>query len=225
MNEEDMNINTFAKVIWDYTKMGEQLTPADAIIAMGSMDMRVAERAADLWHQKLAPVVVVTGGIGRLTGDNTATSEAAKFAEVLRTKGLPEAAILIENKASNGAENFTFSIDMLHAQDNPAGKIIAVTQPYMERRAYATAKKLFPDLSVQMASPEVVYDDYPTADVPKALMINIIVGELYRIETYPEKGFTISQDIPLEVKEAEQLLVERGYTEQLPKKQKWLPGA
>lgn len=214
---DEATIDTFAQIVWNYTKMNEQLTPADAIIAMGSMDMRVAERAAELWHQGLAPVVVVTGGLGRLTGNDTATSEAAKFAEVLRAKDLPEEAIIVEDKASNGAENFTFSINLLQANGNPANKIIAVTQPYMERRAYATAKKLFPDVNIQMASPEVSYQDYPMADVPKDLMINIIVGELYRIEAYPEKGFTISQEIPAKVAEAERRLVEQGYVDQLPK--------
>jgi len=213
---DDLIINTLAQVIWNYTKMNEQLVPADAIIAMGSMDMRVAERAADLWHQKLAPVVVVTGGLGRLTGDNTCTSEAVKFAEILRAKGLPEEVIIVENQASNGAENFTFSIDMLHAKGNQVNRIIAVTQPYMERRAFATARKLFPNMHIQMASPEISYEAYPSVDIPKDLMINIIVGEIYRVETYPQKGFTIPQSIPTEVLKAERILIREGYSEQLP---------
>lgn len=214
MNKVD--IDTLAKIVWSYTKMGEQLEPADAIIAMGSMDMRVAERAADLWHQKLAPVVVVTGGLGRLTGNDTSISEAAKFADILHAKGVPEEAILIEDKASNGAENFTFSIDMLRAKRIPANSIVAVTQPYMERRAYATAKKLFPNVNIQMASPEVTYEDYPTPEVPKDLMINILVGELHRIRLYPAKGFTIPQDIPAKVKDAAEVLISSGYDKQLP---------
>ena len=143
--------------------------------------------------------------------------EAAKFTEVLHANGAPEEAILVEDKASNGAENFTFSVAMLHANGKPASKLIAVTQPYMERRAYATAKKLFPDVDIHMASPEVTYSNYPTIEVPRKLMINIIVGELYRIKTYPDKGFTILQDIPVRVDKAAQSLVEQGFTEQLPK--------
>lgn len=215
MNDKEIDNN--AKTIWNYTKMSQTLQPADAIVAMGSMDMRVAERAAELWHEGLAPVIVVTGGQGRLTGTDTSVSEAQKFAEVLRAKAIPEHAILIEDKATNSAENFRFSMQLLQTQnDIEPAKIVAVTQPYMERRAYATAKKLFPNLQLQMASPEVSYEDYPTDAVPRELMVNIMIGELYRIQTYPGKGFTISQDVPAQVETAMQVLVERGFTEQLP---------
>ena len=54
---DKLAVDTLAQVVWDYTKMNEQLTPADAIVAMGSMDMRVAVRAADLWYKELAPVM------------------------------------------------------------------------------------------------------------------------------------------------------------------------
>lgn len=216
MNDKEIDNN--AKTIWNYTKMSQTLQSADAIMAMGSMDMRVAERAAELWYKGLAPVIVVTGGQGRLTGTDTSASEAQKFAEVLRAKAIPEHAILIEDKATNSAENFRFSMQLLQTQnDIEPAKIVAVTQPYMERRAYATAKKLFPNLQLQMASPEVSYEDYPTDAVPRELMVNIIIGELYRIQTYPGKGFTISQDVPAQVGTAMQILVERGFTKQLPK--------
>lgn len=213
----DTTIDSLAQVIWNYTKISEKLKKADVIIAMGSMDLRVAERAADLWLQGLAPVVVVTGGIGRLTGEDTTISEAAKFAEILHKRGLPQKAIIIEDNAKNGAENFTLSIAKLREQQQPASTVIAVTQPYMERRAFATGKKLFPDLHIQMASPELSYADYPDTTIPKSLMINIIVGELFRIQTYPEKGFTITQSIPLNVSDAARQLISQGYTTQLPK--------
>lgn len=126
---DEANIETLASIVWGYTKIGAKLEPTDAIIAMGSMDMRVPERAADLWRQKFAPVIVVTGGLGRLTGDDVTVSEAAKFATVLHACGIPDEAVLIEDKASNGAENFTFSVAMLRKNGNPAVKVIAVTQP------------------------------------------------------------------------------------------------
>ncbi|HEU4913790.1 MAG TPA: YdcF family protein [Candidatus Saccharimonadales bacterium] len=107
---DEASIKASANIVWNYTKMGAKLEPADAIIAMGSMDMRVAERAADLWQQKLAPIIVVTGGLGRLTGDDVTLSEAAKFAAVLRACGIPDEAVLIEDKASNGAETLRFPL-------------------------------------------------------------------------------------------------------------------
>lgn len=48
-------------------------------------------------------------------------------------------------------------------------------------------------------------------------MLNIIVGEVYRIQNYPAKGFTITQDVPDSVLSAAHKLAEMGFSEQLPK--------
>ena len=44
-----------------------------------------------------------------------------------------------------------------------------------------------------------------------------MVGDLQRIQVYPEKGFQIFQEIPDEVLEAYQKLVKLGYTKHLLK--------
>jgi uncharacterized SAM-binding protein YcdF (DUF218 family) len=215
--DTDNKTDELAKTIWSYAKMGQIVSSADAIIAMGSMDIRVAKRAAELWHQGVAPMVVVAGGLGRLTGNDTSVSEAHIFARVLRAEEVPERAVFIEDKSTNSAENLTLSVRLLREHGVAVTNIVAVTQPYMERRAYATSMKLFPTMKIQMASPTISYEQYPIEKLPKELMINIIVGEIYRMKVYPEKGFTISQSIPSEVLHAAQALVARGYTEQLPR--------
>lgn len=195
--------------------MNQSPQKADVILALGSMDLRVAEKAARLWHRALAPVVVVSGGFGRLTGRNWKETEASKFYKVLIEKQVPKSEIILEDKSSNAAENFQFSMKVLNSVGIHPRRIIVVTKPYMERRAYATAMKLFPDIEFIMASPDVSYEDYSTEEIPKNLMINVMVGDLQRLEVYPAKGFTIPQEIPTEVKQAAKELIRMGYNKQL----------
>src|SRR3954447_21414886 len=55
------------------------------------------DHAVDLWHKKLAPYVVVTGG--KQPGDRF--TEATASAQYLQSKGVPDAAILREVSGRN----------------------------------------------------------------------------------------------------------------------------
>jgi len=94
-------------------------------------------------------------------------------------------------------------------------KIILVQKPYMERRAYATFVNFWPGKRVIVSSPPIPFADYPTAHLPKDLVISIMVGDLQRIRDYPAKGFQIAQEIPEEVWQAYEKLVALGYTRHL----------
>jgi uncharacterized SAM-binding protein YcdF (DUF218 family) len=159
----------------------------------------------------------VSGGFGRLTGKHWQESEAQKFAKILREKDVPNNKLIVEDKSSNAAENFQFSMDALKNFGINPKKLIVVTKPYMERRAYATGMMLFPKIEFLMTSPNVSYEDYPTAEISKHLMINVMVGDLQRLEIYPARGFTIPQNIPDRVKAAAEELIKMGYDKQLVK--------
>jgi hypothetical protein len=87
----------------------------------------------------------------------------------------------------------------------------------MERRSYATFKKHWPEKNLIVTSPQIDFTDYPNADVTIEKVINIMLGDLQRIRLYAEKGFQIFQEIPNEVWEAYEDLVELGFDEQLIK--------
>lgn len=61
------------------------------------------------------------------------------------------------------------------------------------------------------------YAEYPNENIPKELLINIMVGDLQRIKIYPAKGFQIPQDIPDDVWSTYERLVALGYTQHLVK--------
>lgn len=216
MNELKM-IEKFARLIWDYHHLHHELQPADLILALGSNDVRVAERAADLYLAGWAKTLMLSGGSGALTRDRFDRPEAEIFAEIARERGVPAHAILIEPHSTNTGENIVLSRRMLAERGIEPERIILVQKPYMERRAYATFKKVWPEPKLIVTSPEISFEDYPTPELPLELVINIMVGDLQRIRLYPALGFQIEQEIPEEVWEAGQKLIALGYNRHLVK--------
>jgi uncharacterized SAM-binding protein YcdF (DUF218 family) len=204
-----------ARTLWDYMLLGHALVPADVIIVLGSNDVRVAGHGVDVYQRGLAPVVVFSGHVGRLTAGRFATSEAETFADVARARGVPESAILLETRSTNTGENVTYSRAVLAERGIDPARVILVQKPYMERRAWATFTRHWPGPAIQVTSPPIAYDQYPTPDIPKDLVINILVGDLQRMRVYADRGFQTPVPIPDGVWAAWEELVRRGYTRHL----------
>src|SRR5512144_3033281 len=108
-----MTIDDWARTLWDYHHVGHVLEKADCIIALGSHDTRVAERAADIFLEGWAPLLVCSGHLGTLTRTMWTRPEAAIFADVAAARGVPRDAILVEDRSTNTAENVDFSHKLL----------------------------------------------------------------------------------------------------------------
>lgn len=210
-------IRSLGKILWDYHHMNHSLKKSDCILALGSHDLRVAERAADLYLEGLAPLIVFSGGLGNLTSNIWTVPEADQFAEIAVRKGVPAKDILVENKSTNTGENITFSQKLLKGKGLDPEAFIVVQKPYMERRSYATFKKHWPDKELLVTSPQFSFEEYPTKDIPIEKVINIMTGDLQRIKIYPAKGFQIPQDIPEEVWQAYEKLIAAGFNKHLAK--------
>jgi uncharacterized SAM-binding protein YcdF (DUF218 family) len=208
---------TLAKKVWNYHLMHHTLVKSECILVLGSHDTRVAERAAELYLQGYAPVVVMSGGLGRLTKESFTQSEASLFAKIAMEQGVPKEAILIEDQSTNTGENVIFSRKLLEKNGRRPSSIILVQKPYMERRSFATFKKIWPEPAVCVTSPQISFEDYPTPSLPIERVINIMVGDLQRIKLYAEKGFQIPQSIPDDVWKTFEKLVGLGFDEQLIK--------
>lgn len=208
---------SLAQQLWNYHHMNHDLVKSDCILALGSHDLRVAERAAELYIQGFAPLLIMSGGLGNFTQDMWTESEADKFAAIAIDKGVPADAILIENKSSNTGENILFTQQLLSEKGLDPQSFIVVQKPYMERRSYATFKKHWPDKNVLVTSPQIPFDIYPTVDIPLDKVINIMVGDLQRIQLYPAKGFQVYQEMPLKVWNAYERLIQLGFNKHLVK--------
>ncbi|EKF9124036.1 YdcF family protein [Vibrio cholerae] len=197
------------ETLWDYLQLHQQPDVADLILVLGSNDVRVAEHAAKLYHQGLAPYVLFSGGFGRFTQGVFNHSEAETFAAIAKDAGVPEHAILLETQSTNSGENLHFSHQLLVQQAWPAKRILLVQKPYMERRAYATFMQQWPESVeiVQVSSPAGSFFDYLTSELTSDFVLNAMLGDFERIRDYPALGFQITQPIPEPVMQAYQALL------------------
>ena len=201
-----------ARKLWDYHHLYHVVGPADCILVLGSLDLRVANRGAELYLAGLAPIIVFSGGLGKVTKALFKESEADLFARIALDMGVPAEAIFIENKSTNTGENILFTQRMLEEKGLNPLRFLLVQKPYMERRSYATFKKHWPDKELIVTSPQISLEEYPTPEMPMERVIELMVGDLQRIRIYPEKGFQIAQEIPEDVWSAYEKLVAWGFT-------------
>lgn len=206
-----------AKKLWNYHLLNHSLEKSDCILVLGSHDLRVAERGAELYLQGWAPLIIFSGGLGNFTKNMWQEKEADLFAQLAIKMGVPEDAILIENKSTNTGENILFTQQLLNARGLDPQSFIVVQKPYMERRSYATFKKHWPDKKLIVTSPQISFENYPTGEIPIERVITIMAGDLQRIKFYPEKGFQVYQEIPGDVWKAFEELVAAGYDQHLMK--------
>jgi len=213
----NQKIISAAKILWDYHHLNHNIEKADCILTLGSHDLRVAERAAELYLQGWAPVLIFSGGLGNLTQEIWTESEADQFAKIAVAMGVPASSILIENKSTNTGENILFTGQLLEEKNMNPQSFILVQKPYMERRSLATFKKHWPDKKLIVTSPQFSFEEYATEEIPLEKVIHIMVGDLQRIKLYPAKGFQIFQDIPDTVWKSYEELVASGFNHHLIK--------
>lgn len=204
-----------AKKLWDYHHLDHTPQKSDCILVLGSHDLRVADRGAELYLQGWAPILIFSGGLGNVTKGIWKDPEADRFARIALDKGVPAEAIFIENQSTNTGENILFTQRLLHEKGLHPQSFLLVQKPYMERRSYATFKKQWPDKDLIVTSPKISFEDYPTEEISMEKVINIMVGDLQRIRIYPGKGFQIPQDIPDDVWAAYERLMAQGFNKHL----------
>jgi uncharacterized SAM-binding protein YcdF (DUF218 family) len=206
-----------AQLLWNYHHMNHHPKKSDCILVLGSHDLRVAERGAELYLQGYAPLLVFSGGLGNFTKETWTSSEADLFAERAIEMGVPGDVILRENKSTNTGENIQFTKRLLQEHGMNPDTFLLVQKPYMERRSYATFKQNWPEKQLLVTSPQINFEDYPNHEIPIEKVINIMVGDLQRIKHYPAKGFQIYQEIPAEVWAACESLINDGFNKHLMK--------
>ncbi|GAA1997297.1 YdcF family protein [Nocardiopsis rhodophaea] len=203
-----------AKLIWDYHQMGHTLWPCCAAVVFGCHDIGVAEHAARLYEAGMFPVMVMTGASSPTTAEKFPEGEAVAYRRRAIELGVPAEAILTEERATNTGQNVEFSRQVLEENDRQASSLMLVTMPYMERRAYATCRKSWPEVEVVCSSQPVGFDEYVRGG-DEASVVEMIVGDMQRVIEYPIHGFAIAQDVPDAVLGAYERLVKAGFDARL----------
>lgn len=215
----DQQTFALAEKIWDYHLMKHQVAKADAILVLCSHDERVAERGAQLFLEGWAPLIIFSGGHGSITKSLWSEPEAERFARIAMSLGVPSESILIEAHSTNTGENIAFTKRLLAEKDLNPQRFIIVQKPYMERRSYATFRKLWPEKDLIVTSPQVSFQNYLAEFANRSLsasdVVSIMVGDLQRIKLYPSRGFQIEQEIPADIWTAFELLVRAGFNKYL----------
>lgn len=98
----------------------------------GSLTRRTAE-AVQLWRRGVAPVIALTGGVGKWP-----PSEAEVAANIARRLGVPDSALVLEARSKSTLENARFLRGLV-----PYERIVVVTDSYHVRRCEWFFRKYF----------------------------------------------------------------------------------
>ncbi|GAA4235319.1 uncharacterized SAM-binding protein YcdF (DUF218 family) [Streptosporangium album] len=206
---------TDVETLWDYHDMHHAVQSADVGIGLGSHDLGVATCAADLYHQGVFPLIAFTGANAPTTVSRFPRGEAVHYREHAIERGVPAEAILIETKATNTGQNIEHTRELLAERGIKVRSAVLMSRPYQQRRAYATCKKLWPEIEVICASLPMALDDYVKSIGDPDRVINMLVGDTQRITEYAKRGYAIEQPFPSDVRSAYERLVQAGYTSRL----------
>ncbi|MEH0545875.1 YdcF family protein [Streptomyces sp. B21-105] len=204
-----------AQLLWDYQQMHHESRPCSVAIGLGSHDLGVADTTVDLYRRGMMPLIVFTGATSRTTQDRMPRGEAEHYRDRALELGVPADVILVEPNARNTGQNITLSRALLVEHSIDVSSVLLVSKPYEERRAYATARKLWPGVEFVSASTPMTLATYVDAIQDARRVVDMLVGSLQRLMIYPAQGFLISQDVPDEAIRAYKRLVARGFTSRL----------
>jgi uncharacterized SAM-binding protein YcdF (DUF218 family) len=195
--------------------MGHKLRRTDIAIGLGSHDLGVATYAAELYVAGFFPTIVFTGANAPTTIERFPRGEAVHYREHALELGVPDAAILIETAARNTGENFTLTKELLDSKGITINSAMVISRPYQQRRAYATAAKLWPEIEVVCASQNLPLSEYIATIGDAKRVVDMLVGDTQRIWVHAEYGYAIPQVVPSVVLAAYDRLREAGFTSRL----------
>ncbi|MBR4656692.1 MAG: YdcF family protein [Oscillospiraceae bacterium] len=174
---------------------------------LGCHDFRVPDHAAALFHFGVAPLVLCTGGYGKMTEDSFSEPEGVLFARRCMELEVPAKSILVEDKATNTGDNFTLSRALLSGKQRG----IVVCKPYMAKRALATGRKQWPEISWSISIPDIPFEQYMPDESALLPEIELMVGDLQRLKVYAERGYQAPTDVPEEIWAAWRRLIAAGF--------------
>lgn len=210
MNSEVLDA---ARILWDWLPISDPIPaePVDMIFVLGNKSDALPGEAAKLFKKKRAPLILLSGGRGRITKNDPLT-EVERYMRVLRQENIPEGAIISEDKSTNTGENIAFSKSLLEQKGFLFTSGLAVTTAMLSMRHRAILKKQWPEIKWFLRTPEPVpFDTRMTMDDPEEFF-SLMVGEVTRLQHYPTKGFMDAIVIPEMIAKAVKVLIDAGYT-------------
>lgn len=195
--------------IFDYLSQKNLPTNPEPAVVFGRQDPLVARAVGDLVIPGLVEVAVITGGIGKDSGDllergfrSEAAYLRAELEEDGRTRGYTLPAVILEERATNGGENARFSLDKLEqiGYDTPPGltTVTAITHAtsagrLAETLRFEAAKRRSDEGVPTVHIKPTAYDFDPRNPKDRSEAL----AELLRLADWPAKGWLFEQpDLP-----------------------------
>ncbi len=191
--------------MFDYLSAPEGEASGDGAFVFGRKDVLVARSMANLVVTRAVEYAVISGGIGKDSGDlalpNVMIPEAHYLAILAEQMGLPLDKLLIDIKAKNGGDNARNGIDLIVANEKPHDSLVVVAHATSLRRLteqlrFEAGKKDFIAGRISALPTAYMFDAFSLVDQREA------VGEMKRLLEWPQKDWLGEQpDLPMELAE------------------------
>jgi len=172
--------------ITDYIFLKSNPQKADLALVFGTRHQEAINKVFELYRDELIPIILISGGINRVTGEN----EALEMSNNLIQLGVKKEDIILEEQSTNSLENVLFSKQIISEKIgfDKIKKIIAIVKHYHSRRALMTLKKHFPKTIELIPATYEIYgftmDNWFNNEIGKEKVMN----EWNKILSYLEKG-------------------------------------
>ena len=183
----------FLRDITEFIFLEDLPEKADLIIVPGNTWPQPARRAAALYHEGLAPYIVVSGRYSKgqqtfagaaCEGDRykgAYMTEADFLTDVLIREGVPETAVLQERKAEFTLENARYIRKLLEEKKMTVKKALICCQAFHARRCRMYFEYVFQDTDVEfLMCPAVTQGISRCSWMESQKGLDTVLGELRR---------------------------------------------
>lgn len=192
------------KEISDFIFIEDELEKADAIMIPGGAYPELPELAAKLWKAGYADYIVPSGAYaiteGKFAGVKSKSdvyggeyeTECAFYCDVLKKHGVPEQAIIPEDKSQFTAQNAWFSKTLLEERSIVLKKAIVCCKAFHARRCLMYYQFTFPETEFLIAPAANTHEGKITRDnwYKSEIGVEKVLGELNRMGTQFLPEFT-----------------------------------
>ena len=177
--------------ISDFIFVSDPPEKSDAIFLPGGSHPAQPEYAAELYKNGFAPLLIPSGGVGvkndkwpgvRIKADiynGDYHSDCDFFTDVLLKNGVPESAILGENKSTHTRDNAFFTRQLTDDRNLIIKSAIIVCKSFHARRCLMLYQLAFPDTRL-IVCPVDVYDITKESWYTSECGTDRVLGELSR---------------------------------------------
>lgn len=160
------------KEIGDFIFVEDEPQRCDVIVTVGGSFPQIAEKAAELYRNGFGDYVLAGGGVSVKTGVFAGVrdkkdiycgdyrTECDFYEDVLKKNGVPETAIVREDKSGHTRANAEYAAAVLKERDISAEKIILVCKRFHARRCLMFFQAYFPGTEILVVPADIETGDW-----------------------------------------------------------------